>query len=39
VTEDAFPEIVVKGAGSSSMKGNPILLNPDELISILEMAV
>lgn len=39
VTEDAFPEIVVKAAGSSSMKGNPILLNPDELISILEMAV
>ena len=38
VTEDAFPEIIVKAAGSSSMKGNPILLNPDELISILEMA-
>jgi alcohol dehydrogenase class IV len=39
VTEDAFPEIIVKAAGSSSMKGNPILLNPDELYSILEMAV
>ena len=39
VTEDAFPEIIVKAAGSSSMKGNPILLNPDELISIMEMAV
>ena len=39
VTEDAFPEIIVKAAGSSSMKGNPILLNPDELISILEMDV
>ena len=39
VTEDAFPEIIVKAAGSSSMKGNPIPLNPDELISIMEMAV
>ena len=39
VTEDAFPEIIVKAAGSSSMKGNPILLNPDELYSILEMAI
>jgi alcohol dehydrogenase class IV len=39
VTEDAFPEIIVKAAGSSSMKGNPILLNPDDLYSILEMAV
>lgn len=39
LTEDEFPEIIVKAAGSSSMNRNPIPLNPDELISIMEMAV
>ena len=38
IMEDAFPEIIVKAAGSSSMKGNPILLNPDEMYAILELA-
>jgi len=36
---EEFPEIVVKSAGSSSMKGNPIDLTPDELYSILELAL
>jgi alcohol dehydrogenase class IV len=39
VTEEHFPEIIVKAAGSSSMKGNPVVLNPDELYSIMEMAL
>jgi len=39
VRMDEFPEIVVKSAGSSSMKGNPVDLTPDELYSILEMAL
>jgi alcohol dehydrogenase class IV len=38
IVEEDYPEIIVKAAGSSSMQGNPILLNPDELLSILEMA-
>jgi hypothetical protein len=37
--EDAFPEIIVKAASSSSMKGNPIFLNPDEMYEILELAL
>ena len=39
IMEDAFPEIIVKAASSSSMKGNPILLNPDEMYEILELAL
>lgn len=39
VTEQDFPEIIVKAARSSSMKGNPISLSPDELWSILELAM
>lgn len=39
VSKEDFAEIIVKAARSSSMKGNPIILDPDELWSILEMAV
>jgi alcohol dehydrogenase class IV len=39
ISEEDFPEIIVKAAGSSSMKGNPVDLNPDELYSIMEMAL
>lgn len=34
-----FPEIVEKSAKSSSMKGNPIVLTPDELTEILDRAL
>lgn len=39
VTKEHFPEIIVKAAGSSSMKGNPVVLSPDELYSIMELAL
>ncbi len=38
VLEIDFPEIIVKAAGSSSMKGNPVLLTPDELYKIIELS-
>ena len=34
-----FPAIVEKSAGSSSMRGNPIMLTGEELIEILERAL
>jgi alcohol dehydrogenase class IV len=39
VKSEDFPEIVAKSANSSSMKGNPIVLNDDELTEILERAL
>jgi alcohol dehydrogenase class IV len=38
VLETDYPEIIIKAAGSSSMKGNPILLTPDEMYKILELS-
>jgi alcohol dehydrogenase class IV len=34
-----MPEVVEKAAKASSMKGNPIVLTPDELRWILERAI
>jgi len=39
LTEQDFPEVVAKAQKSSSMKGNPIILNEDELTEILEQAI
>ena len=39
VRRDDLPEIVEKASKASSMKGNPISLNPDELREILEQAM
>jgi alcohol dehydrogenase class IV len=39
VTLTDIPEIAAKSAAASSMKGNPIVLTPDELINILEQAL
>jgi alcohol dehydrogenase class IV len=38
VLEVDYPEIIVKAASSSSMKGNPVLLTPDEMYTILELS-
>lgn len=38
VLETDYPEIIVKAAGSSSMKGNPVPLTPDEMYKILELS-
>jgi len=37
--EDDFDEIVEKSSASSSMKGNPIVLNAEELKAILKAAL
>ena len=39
ITRRDFPTIVEKSRGSSSMKGNPIMLTDDELAEILEAAL
>jgi alcohol dehydrogenase class IV len=39
VTPDDFPVLIEKAAISSSMKGNPIKLTPDELREILVRAL
>jgi alcohol dehydrogenase class IV len=39
LTEQDFAEAVAKAQKSSSMKGNPIILNEDELTEILEQAI
>ena len=36
LTRDYFPELVKKAKITSSIKGNPVVLNDDELLSILE---
>ena len=38
VKENDFPEIIAKAVNSSSMKGNPVALNPNELEEILELS-
>ena len=38
VLDTDYPEIIAKAAGASSMKGNPILLTPDEMFKILEIS-
>ena len=38
VLEVDYPEIIVKAASSSSMKGNPVMLTPDEMYTILELS-
>jgi alcohol dehydrogenase class IV len=38
VLEADYPEIIVKAASSSSMKGNPVTLTPDEMYMILELS-
>lgn len=39
ITDQDLPEIATKGAQSSSMKGNPVPLSHDELLSILRQAL
>jgi alcohol dehydrogenase class IV len=39
MSEDKFPEAIEKTMKASSFKGNPIVLNEDELIEILERAL
>ena len=39
LTADQFPDVVEKSARASSMQGNPIPLNPEELTAILRQAV
>jgi alcohol dehydrogenase class IV len=39
ITEADFPAIVEKASRSSSMKGNPVLLTPEELREILKRAL
>ena len=39
MTQDDIPTLVEKAAKASSMKGNPIVLTPEELTEILEQAV
>ena len=39
VTEEDFPVLIEKTAVSSSMKGNPIMLTPDEMREILTRAL
>jgi len=38
ISSGDFPEIVEKAKKSSSMKGNPVQLNQEQMISILELA-
>jgi alcohol dehydrogenase class IV len=38
VTEADIPDLVEKAAQASSMKGNPIVLTPEELRQIIERA-
>ena len=38
VLEVDYPEIIVKAASSSSMKGNPVMLTPEEMYTILELS-
>ena len=39
VRREDFPDIVEKSARASSMKGNPVVLNEDELVAILGCAI
>ena len=39
LSPDIFPELVEKVKNSSSMKGNPVLLNNDELFLILRKSL
>jgi alcohol dehydrogenase class IV len=39
VKREHFPELVEKSSRASSMKGNPIQLNPEEMQAILEQAL
>jgi alcohol dehydrogenase class IV len=39
VRETDIPDLVAKAAGASSMKGNPIVLTPDELREIISRAL
>ena len=39
ITREDFPSIIVKAKVSSSMRGNPVLLNEEELSNILELAL
>ena len=39
LTEDNMPAAVAKATKASSMKGNPIALQDDELAAILEQAI
>ncbi len=39
ISENYFPELVEKAKKSSSMKGNPVLLNNEQLMWILEKSV
>ena len=39
LTESDVPELVQKAKNASSMKGNPVLLNDDELTWILEKSI
>lgn len=39
ITADDFPTIIEKSANSSSMKGNPLPLTPDEMSEILQRAL
>ena len=39
VTEEHFPLLIEKASASSSMKGNPILLTPEEMRDVLERAL
>jgi alcohol dehydrogenase class IV len=39
VTEAALPSLIAKAAQASSMKGNPIVLTPDELLEIVSRAL
>jgi alcohol dehydrogenase class IV len=39
VTEAALPDLVAKAAQASSMKGNPIVLTPNELQEIVSLAL
>jgi alcohol dehydrogenase class IV len=39
ISEDQFPEIIKRASVSSSMRGNPIELTPDEMEEILTLAL
>jgi alcohol dehydrogenase class IV len=39
VTEADIPDLVEKAAQASSMKGNPIVLTPEELRQIIQRAI
>ncbi|UCD98444.1 MAG: iron-containing alcohol dehydrogenase [Chloroflexota bacterium] len=38
ISEADYPEIIVKAAASSSMKGNPVVLSPEEMYKMLEIS-